>query len=212
MEGSISSENTIELIEIIPIVIQELSRYPSIADTQKLHLLIHIVDNIRRFGPPWVFNVEHFEMMNKMTREAIVDSNGHNDSKNASLNQSKKDCRLHLANRGIYVDEVLKHVYVPGSRIIEIGNLFISSSVTNSSYQIGDIFKINQVYYELKGNNPLQVQIIELKQHNKLHNTEWIEVMETQEPYTTLSKKQVECAKLIKHVKLGKSKLLNPYH
>lgn len=71
---------------------------------EKLQVLIHVVDDIRRFGPPPRYSSETFECFNGVFRLSSVHSNHQAPSRDIALKMSWIDCVRHIATGGYWED------------------------------------------------------------------------------------------------------------
>jgi hypothetical protein len=60
------------------------THFPTTKDRSKLHHLLHLPGDVRRFGSSLNFDTEKYESLHRFHRESIVKSNNWNDSKAAS--------------------------------------------------------------------------------------------------------------------------------
>ena len=58
---------------------------------QKLHVLTHLRDDVRRFGPPSLYEVEAFESSNKVFHQCSVLSNHHAPSHDIAMTMARME-------------------------------------------------------------------------------------------------------------------------
>jgi len=85
---------------------------------QKLHVLTHLRDDVRRFGPPALYEVEAFESSNKVFRESSVLSNHHAPSRDIAMTMAHMERFKHISSGGWWWDKVTKRFVQAGKRII----------------------------------------------------------------------------------------------
>lgn len=66
----------------------------------KFHLLVHLPDHIRRFGPPMLFATEGFESYNAIIRAHSVHSNRHAPSRDIARSMARANRLRHLLSGG----------------------------------------------------------------------------------------------------------------
>lgn len=76
-----------------------IAQNPANIYKKKLHLLLHLPQQVRRFGPPTTFSNESFEAKNASLRYQAVHSSRHSPSKELSINMANLSAaRLLLRN------------------------------------------------------------------------------------------------------------------
>jgi hypothetical protein len=68
----------------------------------KFHILLHILDHIRRFGPAILFATESFESYNALIRNGSVFSNRQAPSRDVARNFAAASCLRHLMSGGMF--------------------------------------------------------------------------------------------------------------
>ncbi|KAE9398997.1 hypothetical protein BT96DRAFT_957440 [Gymnopus androsaceus JB14] len=68
----------------------------------KFHVLLHLPDHIRRFGPAMLFATESFESYNAIIRSRSVHSNRHAPSKDIAHAMARSNRVRHLLNGGVF--------------------------------------------------------------------------------------------------------------
>lgn len=86
----------------------------------KLHLLKHLVQNIRRFGPAIRFSTEVFESFNAVFRQCSIHSNRQAPSRDIAAKFSHMERLKHTICGGYWYDG--DRVYRPGQAIIDLKN------------------------------------------------------------------------------------------
>lgn len=66
----------------------------------KCHILTHLVEDVKRFGPPIVLSTETFEGYNSVFRHHSVLSNHHAPSKDVGMRMANMDRFKHIASGG----------------------------------------------------------------------------------------------------------------
>ena len=74
----------------------------------KLHILTHLLDDVRRFGPPALYEVEAFESSNRVFRECSVHSNHHAPSRDIATTMARMERFKHIISGGWWWDNVTK--------------------------------------------------------------------------------------------------------
>lgn len=69
----------------------------------KFHVLLHLPDHIRRFGPAMLFATEGFESFNAVIREASVHSNRHAPSRDIAAQMARRNRVRHLLSGGLFL-------------------------------------------------------------------------------------------------------------
>ena len=84
---------------------------------QKLHVLTHLLDDVRRFGPPVLYEVEAFESSNKWFRLCSVLSNHHAPSHDIAMTMARMERFKHIISGGWWWDKAKKGHVQAGKRI-----------------------------------------------------------------------------------------------
>lgn len=85
----------------------------------KCHILTHVVEDIRRFGPAITLSTETFESFNGVFRECSVMSNRHAPSRDIALNMADMARFKHIASGGTW--RAKKGDWVgPGRRVTQL--------------------------------------------------------------------------------------------
>lgn len=85
----------------------------------KCHILTHVVEDIRRFGPAITLSTETFESFNGVFRECSVMSNRHAPSRDIALNMADMARFKHIASGGTWRGK--KGDWVgPGRRVTQL--------------------------------------------------------------------------------------------
>ncbi|KAF9789418.1 hypothetical protein BJ322DRAFT_1000319, partial [Thelephora terrestris] len=74
----------------------------------KLHILTHLADNVCRFGPPVLYQVEGFEGWNQIFRTCSVLSNHHAPSRDIAIATGDMERFKHIVSGGWWWDDALK--------------------------------------------------------------------------------------------------------
>ncbi|TRM65621.1 hypothetical protein BD626DRAFT_628781 [Schizophyllum amplum] len=69
----------------------------------KFHVLVHLPDHIRRFGPAMLFATEGFESFNAVIRAASVHSNRHAPSRDIATQMARRNRVRHLLSGGTFL-------------------------------------------------------------------------------------------------------------
>jgi hypothetical protein len=82
----------------------------------KLHILTHLPDDVRRFGPPTLYEVEAFEASNKVFRKCSILSNHHAPSHDIAMTMAHMERFKHIISGGWWWDKSAgRHVQAGGS-------------------------------------------------------------------------------------------------
>ena len=76
-----------------------------IINKMKLHVLTHLPEDIRRFGPAGLYIVEGFEGWNRIWRLCSVLSNHHSPSRDIAIKLCKAERIKHLLSGGFWYDK-----------------------------------------------------------------------------------------------------------
>ncbi|KAJ3739985.1 hypothetical protein DFH05DRAFT_1406273 [Lentinula detonsa] len=87
----------------------------------KFHILLHLPEHIRRFGPAMLFATESFESYNAIIRTRSVHSNRHAPSKDIANAMARSNRVRHLLNGGLF--------WVPSDRVSDIGSLLMPDTI-----------------------------------------------------------------------------------
>ncbi|KAL1662140.1 hypothetical protein GGF50DRAFT_59618 [Schizophyllum commune] len=74
----------------------------------KFHVLLHLPDHIRRFGPAMLFATEGFESFNAVIRAASVHSNRHAPSRDIAAQMARRNRVRHLLSGGMFLLQATK--------------------------------------------------------------------------------------------------------
>ena len=86
-----------------------------IIDKMKLHVLTHLPEDIRRFGPASLYIVEGFEGWNRIWRLCSILSNHHSPSRDIAIKLCKAERIKHLLSGGFWRDKDTK-LYVQAGK------------------------------------------------------------------------------------------------
>ncbi|CAB4010556.1 Hypothetical predicted protein [Paramuricea clavata] len=92
------NDNTTNLIQEMMECLSEV--HPELLQKQKFHMLLHIQDDMMKFGPPAGFNTERFEAFNSVIRTLNVYSNRHASSKDIGERLLKHHILKFVTNGG----------------------------------------------------------------------------------------------------------------
>ena len=84
----------------------------------KLHVLTHLQDDVRRFGPPSLYEVEVFKSSNKVFRQCSVLSNHHALSHDIATTMARLERFKHIVSGGWWWDNVTEGYIQAGKDII----------------------------------------------------------------------------------------------
>lgn len=118
----------------------------------KCHILTHIVNDVRRFGPTIGLSTETFESFNGVFRLCSVLSNRQAPSRDIGFNMADMARFKHIASGGTWLDE--GQWTVAGT---EVQNFFRTNEKVHQlmgwspskEHQIGDYFLKNSVSYNI---------------------------------------------------------------
>ncbi|KAI9102781.1 hypothetical protein DFS34DRAFT_674335 [Phlyctochytrium arcticum] len=74
----------------------------AIFSRRKYHALVHIIEDIRRFGPPRLYASEKFESFNPIVRNQLNHTNRHSPSKDVSIRFARFRTVCHLISGGYW--------------------------------------------------------------------------------------------------------------
>ena len=75
---------------------------------QKLHVLTHLPNDVRRFGPPVLYEVEAFESSNQVFRQCSVLSNHHAPSRDIAMTMARMERFKHIISGGWWWDKATR--------------------------------------------------------------------------------------------------------
>jgi hypothetical protein len=85
----------------------------------KLHVLTHLRDDVRRFGPPALYEVEVFEASNQVFRQCSVLSNHHAPSRDIATTMARMERFKHIISGGWWWNEATKSPAQAGKHIVK---------------------------------------------------------------------------------------------
>jgi len=88
-----------------------------IIDKMKLHVLTHLPEDIRRFGPAGLYIVEGFEGWNRIWRLCSILSNHHSPSRDIATKLCKAERIKHLLSGGFWHDKDTKTYVQAGEAV-----------------------------------------------------------------------------------------------
>lgn len=71
----------------------------------KYHILVHLIDHIKRFGPAAGFNEERYEAFHLVVRSASLLSNRRAPSRDIGLRLEYQECMKHIISGGRWIDK-----------------------------------------------------------------------------------------------------------
>ena len=74
----------------------------------KLHVLSHLQDDVQRFGPPSLYEVEAFEASNQVFRQCSILSNHHAPSHDIAMTMARMERFKHIISGGWWWDKETK--------------------------------------------------------------------------------------------------------
>lgn len=83
----------------------------------KLHVLTHLSGDVRRFGPPALYEVEGFEASNKIFRQCSILSNHHAPSHDIAMTMARMERFKHVISGGWWWDKARKRYVRADERI-----------------------------------------------------------------------------------------------
>jgi hypothetical protein len=84
----------------------------------KLHILTHLQEDVHRFGPPALYEVEAFESSNQVFRQCSILSNHHAPSHDITMTMARMERFKHIISGGWWWDMALKRHAQAGKGII----------------------------------------------------------------------------------------------
>ena len=91
-----------------------------IIDKMKLHVVTHLPEDIRRFGPAGLYIVEGFEGWNRIWRLCRILSNHHSPSRDIAIILCKVERIKHLLSGGFWQDKDSKTYVRAGEAVREL--------------------------------------------------------------------------------------------
>lgn len=85
----------------------------------KLHVLTHLQEDVRRFGPPALYEAEAFEASNQPFRQCSILSNHHAPSRDIATTMARMERFKHIISGGWWWDKVTRQHVQAGKRIIK---------------------------------------------------------------------------------------------
>ena len=89
-------------------------------DKMKLHVLTHLPEDIRRFGPAGLYIVEGFEGWNRIWRLCSILSNHHSPSRDIAVKLCKAERVKHLLSGGFWRDKDSKRYVQAGKGVQDL--------------------------------------------------------------------------------------------
>jgi hypothetical protein len=83
----------------------------------KFHILLHLVEHIRRFGPAILFATEAFESFNAIIRAKSIHSNRHAPSRDIARAFAQGNRIRHLLSGGLFLMNTNRSLIQPFSKI-----------------------------------------------------------------------------------------------
>ena len=83
----------------------------------KLHVLTHLQDDVRRFGPPVLYEVEAFEASNQVFHQCSILSNHHAPSRDIAMTMAHMERFKHIISGRWWHDEATKSHVRAGKHI-----------------------------------------------------------------------------------------------
>ncbi|KAL1685525.1 hypothetical protein GGG16DRAFT_118784 [Schizophyllum commune] len=105
----------------------------------KFHVLLHLPDHIRRFGPAMLFATEGFESFNAVIREASVHSNRHAPSRDIATQMARRNRVRHLLSGGLFLLQSTK----PSTRSKKSSAGNVPASGENETFSISPWSKLS---------------------------------------------------------------------
>jgi hypothetical protein len=115
-----------ELKQLISKVVSAFYQlFPTCHQRSKTHMMLHLVEDYIRFGCSFLYDVECFESLNKISRNAIISSNATDDARAADKYWTRDEASRHLLAGGMWCIKNEDVVHSPGSKLVQIvGPLF----------------------------------------------------------------------------------------
>ncbi|EPQ49937.1 hypothetical protein GLOTRDRAFT_97310, partial [Gloeophyllum trabeum ATCC 11539] len=90
-----------------------------ITNKPKPHILAHIIEDVRRFGPAILFSTERYEKFNRVFRLCSIHSNRQAPSRDIATMFAHQDRCRHVVTGGFWFDRKLKRWVCAGRSVIE---------------------------------------------------------------------------------------------
>ena len=94
-----------------------------IINKMKLHVITHLPEDIRRFGPAGLYIVEGFEGWNRIWRLCSILSNHHSPSRDIAIKLCKVEHIKHLLSGGFWRDKSSKEYVQAGNAVRDLFEL-----------------------------------------------------------------------------------------
>ena len=88
-----------------------------IIDKMKLHIVTHLPEDVRRFGPAGLYIVEGFKGWNQIWRLCSIFSNHHSPSRDIAIKLCKAEWIKRLLSGGFWYDKVSKTYVHAGAAV-----------------------------------------------------------------------------------------------
>ena len=110
----------------------------------KFHIILHLVEHIRRFGPPLLFATETFESFNALIRTLSVHSNRQAPSRDIATGFANSNRIRHLSSGGKFftANKVLKSSENTGGAPTEVNVVNANSNGKISKIPSADDFQV----------------------------------------------------------------------
>ncbi|EFP89671.2 uncharacterized protein PGTG_15634 [Puccinia graminis f. sp. tritici CRL 75-36-700-3] len=86
----------------------------------KFHMLLHLPDSIRRFGPASLVATEKFESFNGLLRNASVHSNRHSPGRDLAISFANYECMRALGSGGDLFNYIENRYFRPSPQVTEM--------------------------------------------------------------------------------------------
>lgn len=83
----------------------------------KYHILVHLIDHIKRFGPAAGFNKERYEPFHSVVRSALLLSNRRAPSRDIGLRLEYQECMKHIISGGRWIN-AQRHVQEASQNVV----------------------------------------------------------------------------------------------
>jgi hypothetical protein len=94
-------------------------------------MILHLIQDYQRFGCSYIYDVECFESLNKISRNAITSSNNTDDSRAADKFWTRDDASRHMLSNGMWCSASGRTISSPGTKLVQIiGPLFADNIST----------------------------------------------------------------------------------